>query len=89
MRTDYLIAGVILIALGFVQLWANGRWPFRPHEPDEGEEEGGPEQSPVREGGRAETAPAGRGLWGSWTNVAGYVAIALGVVAVVLAALRA
>lgn len=76
MRGDYLIAGIILIALGFLQLWANGRWPFR---------------APVSEDGEPSSAapkPASGGLWRSWTNVAGYVALGLGVVAIVLAALR-
>lgn len=29
MRSEYLIAGILLAALGIVQLWFNGLWPFK------------------------------------------------------------
>ena len=88
MRSDYLIAGILLAVLGFVQLWANGRWPFRPlpeeteasiaaHEPEVGQDE--------QESGAKSTDG---GPWRSWTKVAGYVAVALGVAAIVLSAVR-
>lgn len=29
MRTEYLIAGILLAVLGAIQLWFNGLWPFK------------------------------------------------------------
>jgi hypothetical protein len=86
-RGDYLIAGILLMALGVLQLWANGRWPFRPHmDADETPtKDGTPETHQGSD--EAPVAQAG-GLWRSWTRVAGYVAVALGVIAVILAAIR-
>ncbi|NLE75042.1 MAG: hypothetical protein GX604_10520 [Actinobacteria bacterium] len=108
MRGDYLIAGILLTALGMLQLWTNGRWPFRPYveEVESGANndsgaQGGDSTVTIRRAGGSgpedhgsalEQGPAravevqSGGLWRSWTKMAGYVAIALGVICVILAA---
>lgn len=78
MRSEYLIVGIILLGLGLLQLWANGRWPFT----------GSREETNTSSEEASRTSPKGDGLWRSWTRIAGYVAIALGVAAVVLALVR-
>lgn len=86
MRSDYLIAGVVLVGLGLVQLWANGRWPFRMAADQE--REGSPGEAGPPDEKEIDREAASGGLWRSWTKVAGYVAIALGILALVLAVMR-
>ena len=85
MSFELLVAGVVLIAGGILQIRVQ-RWSKGPP-PAGGGEDASPSEGDGR-GGADEDAGRSRRLWVAWTEVLGIVSIVFGVVVLVVALTR-
>ena len=86
MSVELLVAGVVLVAGGFLQIRVQ-RWSKGAPAADDGEDA----SPPRREEHPGETDAqerAGRRLWVAWTEVLGVVSIGFGVVVLIVAFTR-
>ena len=85
MSFELLVAGVVLIAGGILQIRVQ-RWSKGPSSAS-GREDASPSEGDGR-GGADEDAGRSRRLWVAWTEVLGIVSIVFGVVVLVVALTR-